>query len=282
MQETEVRDLLQAYTADAEPPMRLSSEAVVAAGRRSRRVRRMAAVTGAGLTAVLVAAGVMVAPQMTGPSTTTAAAPECPSPPGPRPPGVIAPDQPLSDELVDWAAASLTCYLSYAMPRMLPDAEFLAAPGALAGPLVGFSLPERTSIRPPSADQPRDGDWVDAQAVIQDPQGTSDFSLTVGVTSPAAGTAAAAQCEATTRFSCTIRPGPAGTTVMVSTELGSLPAEHPRTFTARVYRGQTIVNVMISNNDRQGPEPVATRPVPALTADQIVELALASELHLFP
>ncbi|MFC6016251.1 hypothetical protein ACFP2T_08580 [Plantactinospora solaniradicis] len=283
MQETEVRELLQAYTTDAEPPMSLTSDAVLAAGRRSRRIRRLAGVTGAGLAVVLVGAGVMVAPRMIGPSTTTvAAAPQCPSPPGPRPPGVIAADQPLSDELADWAAASLTCYLSYAMPRMLPDAEYLAAPGALAGPLVGFSLPDRAPIRPPGGDQPWGGDRVDARAVIQDPEGTSDFYLTVGVASPAAGAVAAARCETTTHSACTVRPGPEGTTVITGTELEPLPAEHPRTFTALVYRGQTIVNVLISNNDRQGPEPVATRPVPALTTEQIVELALASELYLFP
>ncbi|MBE1491440.1 hypothetical protein [Plantactinospora soyae] len=281
MQETEVPDLLRAYTTDAEPPMRLTSGAVLAAGRRSRRNRRLAGVGGAALTAVLVGAGAMVAPQLVGPSTTVAAAPPCAAPPGSRPPGVIAADQPMSDELADWASASLTCYLSYAMPRMLPGAEYLKAPDALAGPLIGFSMPHPASGRPVRGKLLIGSDRVDARAVIQDAQGTSDFSVMVEMARPEAEAMAAARCEAVTHFACTLHPGPAGTTVTVSSGLEPLPADHPRSYTARVYRGQTIVTVGVSNDDRRGPEPVATRPVPVLTTDQIIELALAPELHLF-
>jgi hypothetical protein len=92
-------------------------------------------------------------------------------------------------------------------------------------------------------------------------------------------------CRSEKAAKCTVRSEQNGQTVLVSTAADGTPAEEPRNFVVRVYRGHSEINVQASNTDRQavnGNAPVATRPQPVLSADQTVQLALSPELYLFP
>jgi hypothetical protein len=272
MREAEVRRALTAYVTDGEPAMGLTAETVLAAGRRSRRARRLAGVAGAGLAVALAGAGVIVG---WGGGGDFAAANPCPSPPGTRPPGVIAADQALSPELVDWAATSLTCYLNDVLPQLLPAARYGRVPGEQAGPLLGFSR----------GGGPPWGNRVDAMALIRDDAGIGDLTVTVGVVDRSAAAEETANCRNEKAAKCTVRTGPDGETVLLGTEADGTPADQPRNFVVRVYRGHSEIYVQASNTDRQAGRsgaPAATRPEPVLSAEQSVQLALSPELYLFP
>ncbi|MEV6850112.1 hypothetical protein [Actinoplanes sp. NPDC051411] len=272
MQEAEVRRALHVYVRDGEPVMGLTADAVLAAGRRSRRTRRLAVLAGAGLVAAMAGAGVVVASSG---GTDFAAADPCPVRPGPRPPGVIAADRPLAPDLVDWAATSLTCYLTEEVPRLLPAAKYAPVPGVPAGPLQGFT----------HGGEPPWGNRVDALALIRDAEGTGDLTVTVGVVDRSAAVQAESDCRGDKTAKCTVQRGPDGETVLLGTEADGTPAESPRNFVVQVFRGHSEIDVQVSNTDRQavnGQAPVATRPEPVLSAEQAVELAVAPELYLFP
>lgn len=275
MQETEVQEALKAYASDGEPAMGLTAGAVLAAGRRSRRTRRLAGFAGTGLAAALVGAAVVVVSGGGSSSADFAAAAPCPVRPGSRPPGVIAANRPLPPKVVEWAATSLTCYLNEELPRLLPGATFAQVPGAPAGPLLGFSL----------GGEPPWGNRVDAMALIRDAEGTGDLTVTVGVLNPTEAAREEDNCQRETVAKCTVQRGPNGETVLLGTERDPLRAGDPRNFIVRVYRSHSEINVQVSNTDRQsvnGAAPVATRPEPVLSADQAVQLALSPELYLFP
>jgi hypothetical protein len=275
MQEAEVQRALKTYVGQGEPVMGLTADAVLAAGRRSRRTRRLAGFVGAGL-AVALAGTAAVAVSGSGSTVSDFAAAEpCPVSPGSRPAGTIAADRPLAPVLVNWAATSLTCYLADEVPRLLPAATYAQVPGVPAGPLVGFS----------HGGEPPFGNRVDAMALIRDAQGTGDLSVTVGVVERSEAARAKANCRTETLSRCTVQTGPHGETVLLDTEAESTPAGEPRNFVVFVYRGRTEINVQASNTDRQsrnGGAPVATRQQPVLSANQTVQLALAPELYLFP
>jgi len=275
MQEMDMQHALKAYVRDGEPAMGLTADVVLAAGRRSRRTRRLAGVAGAAVAVALAGTGVAAFTGGGSPDADLAAA-ACASPPGSRPPGVIAADRPLPPEVVEWAATSVTCHLGAELPRLLPNATYARVPGAPAGPLVGFSL----------GGEPPWGNRVDAMALVRDAAGTGDLSVSVGVVDPAEAAARAEDdCRRDTAANCTTRTGAEGETVVVSAEADGTPAGTPRTVTVRVYRGHTEVVVQVSNTDRRaedGNAPRATRPEPVLSTEQAVALAKAPELFLFP
>lgn len=275
MREANVQRALKAYASADEPVMGLTADAVLAAGRRSRRTRRVVGFAGAGLVAAMVGAGMLVVSGGASSGVDFAAADPCSLRPGSRPSGVIAADRPLSPELVEWAATSLTCHLNDEVPRLLPTAGYARVPGAPAGPLLGFS----------HGGEPPWGNRVDAMALIRDGAGTGDLTVTVGVVDRSAATQAEDECRRDEAAVCTVQNGPNGETVLVGTEADDTPAEAPRNFVVRVYRGHNEVYVQASNTDRQvvsGRAPVATRPQPVLSANQAVQLALSPELYLFP
>ncbi|BAL87095.1 hypothetical protein AMIS_18750 [Actinoplanes missouriensis 431] len=274
MQEADVREALKTYVTEDEPAMGLTAGTVLNAGRRSRRNRRLAGVAGAALVAALAGAGVAVVSGGGSTDPEFAAAGACLGRPGARPSGAIAADRPLSPELVEWAATSLTCHLGEALPRLLPDARYAPVPGVPVGPLVGFS----------HGGEPPWGNRVDALALIRDREGTGDLTVTVGVADPSAAATAEDECRRETVSRCTVRSGPHGETVLVGTEADGTPADAPRDIVVRVYRGWSEIYVQASNTDRQavdGGAPVATRPEPVLSEDQAVGLALSPELYLF-
>jgi hypothetical protein len=183
---------------------------------------------------------------------------------------VIAADQPLPPEVLEWAATSLTCHLNDEVPRLLPAARFAQVPDALAGPLLasvhGGTMRNR----------------VDAMALVHDAEGTGELTVTVGVVDPSAADQAADECRRVTAATCGVRRGPNGETVLLGTEADSTPATAPRNLVVQVYRGHSRIYVQASSTDRQGDAAVATRPEPVLSADQAIQLALSPELHLFP
>jgi hypothetical protein len=281
MQETEMHHALKEYATDGEPVMRLTADAVLTAGRKSRRTRQLAGFAGAGMAAALVGAGVVVVANggfSTGDRAggiDFAAASPCPRPAGSRPPAVIAADRPLSPEVLQWATTSVTCYLNQEVPRLLPSATYAQMPGAQGGPLTGFSL----------GGEPPYGNRVDSMTLISDAEGTGDLTVTVSVVDPSEATRQKAGCRSETAAKCTVQRGPDGETVLVSTERDPLPADSPRNYVVRVYRGHSEIYVQVSNTDRQsvnGAAPVPTRPTPILSADQAIQMALSPELYLFP
>ncbi|MEU4689686.1 hypothetical protein [Actinoplanes sp. NPDC023714] len=205
-----------------------------------------------------------------GPRQRAAVVLRCPVGPGVRPPGAIAAGEPLPPDLVEWASASVTCFLHAEIPRLLPEARFAAVPGAQAGPLTAVS---------PGGEPPW-GNRVDAMTLIRDDAGTGDLTVMVGVVDPSVAEREEQSCRRDTAARCTVRRGPDGEIVLLSTERDPLPAGNPRNWVVRVYRGHSEINVQVSNTDRQGPS--ATRPEPVLTAEQAVELALSPSLQLFP
>ncbi|WP_433796383.1 hypothetical protein [Actinoplanes sp. CA-252034] len=275
MNETRMRDALQAFVHDGEPVMGLTASEVLAAGRRSRRTRRLAGLAGAGLAVAVAGAGILMVSAGGSTGTDYAAAASCPVPPGSRPPGVIAADRPLSPQQVEWAATSLTCHLNRQVPRLLPTARFAQVPGAPAGPLVGFS----------HGGEPPWGNRVDALALIRDAEGTGDLTISIGVVEQSAAARAEGECRRSTVGRCSVQRGPDGETVLLSTEADSGPPLSQRDVIVRVYRGHNEINLQASNTDRQsvnGLPPAATRPDPVLSAEQAVQLALSPELYLFP
>jgi hypothetical protein len=275
MQDAEVQRVLNAYVRDGEPAMGLTADQVVVAGRRTRRTRRLAVVAGAGLATAVGAAGVVLAFGGSSTGADFAAADPCPVRPGPRPAGAFAADRPLSPELVEWAATSVTCYLTEEVPRLLPTARYGQVPGVPAGPLQGFT----------HGGEPPWGNRVDALALIRDAEGTGDLTVTVGVVDRSAAAQAKKDCQGDKTAKCTVQKGPNGETVLVGTEADGTPAESPRNFVVRVFRGHSEIDVQASTTDRQvknGRGPVATRPEPVLSADQAVQLAVSPELYLFP
>jgi hypothetical protein len=274
MQETTVGEALRVYVSVDEPPLGLTSEGMLAAGRRSRRNRRLAGAAVAVLAvallggAVVVSVGASASPQY-------AAVAECPYPAGPRPPEPVAADQPLAPGVLEWAKTRLTCHLVEALPRLLPQAQYAQVPGAPAGPLVGYS----------HGGEPPFGNRVDAVALIRDAKGTGDLLVTVAVTDSSAAVDATDECRTATSFTCIVQKGPNGEAVLISTENEAEAAHSPPTWVVRVYRGQTAVTVEISTTAREpvdGEPPGSTRPEPLLTADQALDLALSPELYFFP
>ncbi|MEU4238293.1 hypothetical protein [Actinoplanes sp. NPDC026619] len=274
MQEAEVRTALTAYATDGEPPMGLTADGVLTAGRRSRRARRLAAFAGAGVAAALVGVAAVVVYGGGAGGEDFVAADPCPVRPGARPAGEISADQALSPNLVAWATTSLTCRLNDEVPRLLPHARYAPAPGVQAGPLIGFTI----------GGEPPWGNRVDSISLIRDDQGTGDLTVTVGVVKRSAGAEAKAGCLQETVSQCSVEKGPHGEIVLFDTELADPSPDNPRNNIVYVYRGQTEVMVQASNTDRRAADgaPAATRPQPVLSKEQVIELALSPELYLFP
>ncbi|GGN88249.1 hypothetical protein GCM10010112_71550 [Actinoplanes lobatus] len=275
MREVDMREALETYASDGEPAMGLTASGILTAGRRSRRNRRLAGVAGVGLVAVLAGMGGIVVSGGDDAGPVFGAAGPCPFPPGTRPPGAYAADRTLSPELAEWAATSLTCHLNEELPRLLPKARYAQVPGVEAGPLIGFSL----------GGEPPWGNRVDALALVRDAEGTGDLTVTVGVVDASTGEQAQDECRRTQIGKCTVRNGPDGVTVLVGSEADDTPADEPRNYIVRVYRGHSEIYVQASNTDRQPVDsgaPARTRPQPILSEDQAVALALSPELFLFP
>ncbi|MEU4425876.1 hypothetical protein AB0F81_35095 [Actinoplanes sp. NPDC024001] len=289
--DTDIRDALLAYTGD-EPPLPFGYEQVVTAGRRVRRRRRAAAAAAGSLVFVAVA-GVAVtglphdpAPFAVGgpswpaldPAPFCAAAAAPPSTPAIAPTTVV---RDLNDyrvripvEPADHAAARLSCRLATVVPPLLPGFRFHLIPGA---PEDGLPLRvEPAQVFDPA--QPQTTLPVfSAGALVSDDEGVGEIGFGAW---PAGETVA----EATANCAgCEVRTGPDGATVLIDVMTGDAGL---RTVNVWVHRADTVTFATTSN---AVPDPATDadrqevgRPDPPLTLDQLVRLAAAPELTLFP
>jgi hypothetical protein len=303
--DTEVRDALLAYTGD-QPPPTFTYDQVLTSGRRARRRRRFA-VAGAGAAVVAVAAGAALAalpdtratlPEpftVAGPSWSTLdPAPFCKAAAAPPAGPTIAPATSVNEkngyririptEPANHAAARFSCYLTKAVPPLLRAATFHRDTGTPAGavPLQAFPVRVFDPARPGDTTPPS----FSASAVVSDGQGVGDIGFGVGATS-ASVAEVTANCAGP---DCTLRQGPNGETVTVI-DVTSETGYH--LVNVYVYRGDTttfasasngrpITASRAANEARSGNDYRPGRTDLPLTVDQLVELASAPELDLFP
>jgi len=298
---SDIHDALVAYADDAPPPA-FSYDRILAAGRRSRRRRRIVT-AGAATTVVAVAIGVALVTQPhrdppapytpAGPSWSTLdPAPYCRTAGAPASGPAIAPTTIVSEknghririptEPAGHAAARISCYLARVVPARLPGATYHRDLSTPAGTVPLQAYPSRIfdPARPGDTSPPS----IVASAVVTDDQGVGDIGFRAGAAYESAE-AAAANCGPP---QCTVRTGPRGATVTV---LDSTTDAGYRLVNVLVHRGDTIILASASNGIPEAVVPseaVATdtrrpgrRDLP-LTVDELIEIAAAPEMDLFP
>lgn len=342
MPDTFVHDALVAYTDDA-PPMTLSSDRVIAAGRR-RRNRHRAGLFSA--TAVVLALAVTVTnlapnappptvfagPQWTylAPAVPCAEASQPADPqPSATPSSVLNKDNgfriPIPNEQPDHAAARFTCFLMQAVPLRLPA-------GTLFAPMDGFTAPGGQPL-----EMPAHGTGVSVTATELGGRQeivTSSAFIAVALVGndrewgkvefdvfpqTQTGAQAAAACRAERPPTCTVTTRPHGEIVLVDRD--SRP-DGFREIEVQVYRGTEVVAASAANgapltfgnypgpissssgppgeptgSDGSSPSAAAVpaqpakpgsdpmtigRPDPPMGLDDLIALASAPQLTLFP
>lgn len=261
-----LKDALNRHVTANEPPLRLTSAAVLAAGRRSRR-RQVGA---AGMvSAALAVTGVLAAWQLLPPTQPT----------GDR--LVIGPECDVATLAVPDEDASrrtrVTCFLTRELASRLPEARFAALYGPAGAPPLK-TYPD---------DQVPGG--LAADAVVIDRAGAGSVHFVVAPNDPdglgpvgAALPPTAAECAA--QEICGLRTGPHGETIAVYTtrsEDGLLA------YTLYVYdgrdRGGSFIVASSANTRAPGGSGHAepSRPLPPLGVADLIEIATAPELAVF-
>lgn len=292
MDDLALRDRLRHYVQADEPPLRLTADDVLSGGRRARR-RGLAATWCAGVAAVVaVTAAVtllsgvfadrpddlVVAGSALDPEPFCQAAQLSPGPvttpsfvANPKTGGMI----PVPEEPGERAQARLTCQLMRLVDGRLPDARFeLAA-----------HVPARTVPLQVWRTQPDEAIYT-ATATVLDQRGAGTVAFSLRAADPIDVANSVASCQGPPPGHCTLTAGPHGAQVVALTprpddETGAF------SFEVTVYSGQMAVTAIATNydtrriQDRGWPVP-KTRPDPPLTADQLIAIALAPELTLFP
>jgi hypothetical protein len=285
---TDIHDALVAYTDDAPPPA-FTYDQIRRDGRRARRLRRIGAAAGVATTVAAVAVSISVIGRPSPPPTAAAAdaAPFCrtaaENPTGPA----IEPSTSIEAtngypvrwpaEAPEHAAARMSCFLIEAVPALLPEATFRPDPSARPGtlPLEAYPFGIRTVLDPSEPVKPQMG----ASAVIADDEGVGTIGFDLRPTWQPVATAIA-KCGPP---SCSVRKGPHGETVIVIETTGD---SGYREVTVNVYRGDTFVVGSVTNGVRKkierSDQVVAGRKDLPITVDQLIELAAAPPLTLFP
>jgi hypothetical protein len=272
MTDNNVAELLRVHVADG-PPMGLTSSAVIAAGRRSRRQRRLlgaacalvAAVTVTSAAFAWLPAGGGTAPPATSPAATCADLEvPSPSPPGAGP----SPARADPDPAALAAARQVSCYLRDVLPALLPNATFAANP-ARPGTAALVAVPGGMG----------GGDLeVTATALVSDQAGTG--LVIVAVSRQAAPTAAQVDetCTApTAKAQC--RTGANGEHIEIY-DAGVDP-NGAHGITVYVYSGHTFILAGARNTGETQDSP-PSRPEPPLTVDQLITVATAPAVKLYP
>lgn len=252
MNDTLVRDAVRLHVTTDEPPLGVTSAAVLGAARRSRRIRT-AALSG-GLVLAAVATGGVTAlagiGQPIGGEADGAAAP------GPAVCAELRSTPPPSNIGRAEARDRLSCHLLTTLPALLPTATFTEV------------HPWQEALVAETSEQ-----GVSAEATVFDPAGGGSLTVMVDSTAPRAARAYAGPCNAT------CRTGPGGELIDVRTHRDGNGVV---TNSAWVYTGRTIVGA-VSRNVPESPYRVfPNRPTPPLTVDQLADLASAPELVLYP
>ncbi|MEV6844251.1 hypothetical protein [Actinoplanes sp. NPDC051411] len=288
----------------AEPPLSFTYDQVLAGGRRAQRRRWLAmAGTAAAVAAVAVGGVALALPHrsadltpapyaVAGPSWSTLdVAPLCktasaePTSPMVKPTTVVSEKDGypirIPAEPADHAAARMSCYLTTAIPSLLPDVAYHRSAAALAGTMPLQAYPGRIfdPTRPAETTPP----FITASAVITDDQGSGEIGFGAA---PAYESAADATANCAGN-GCTVRTGPNGETVIV---LDTTTASGYHHVEVHAYRAGTIVSASAENGVTPATAPgqvissddlKPTRNGLPLTVEQLVELASAPELDLF-
>ncbi len=265
MDDIRVSQALRAHVADR-PPLGLTSTTVIAAGRRSRRLRTARAVAGSVAAAVAVLGVVWTFVPGPGGGVSDAAAPDAAACASLRasPPRVDV-------AAVEEAADRLTCYLLDAVPSALPADTKLGDNVARPGTAGLVAVPGDVS----------DGDQVvSASATIMDAAGTGLLTFSVMRDKTFTPGDAASRCSSPlAKARC--QTGPGGEHIEIY-DFGK-DAYGVRVLTIDVYTGHTLVRVGTSNApESRSNDQVATRAEPLFTLDQLIALATAPELRFYP
>jgi hypothetical protein len=291
MDDTRVANALRAYVAN-EPPTRLTSHSVLAAGRKSRRRHRIAAVgtTLGGVVAAGAIALLIVPGLVRGPGSGAAGSPMWteldPSPfcavaatpaPSATPPGssVVSPKNgfriPLPSEPTAHAAARLSCFLLRTVPGLLsPTTRFALAWDAPPG-----VIPLQVSVR-----QGEDPASYSGGALVAGNSGFGEIAFGVSPTWQSTDDAVA-----TCIGPCTVHTGPHGEVMTVV----SIQDNGYYRINVEVYQGNSITSASASNGDLDGRVPPVGqdsinqpfgRPDLPLSLDQLIEIAAAPDLAL--
>lgn len=259
--ETALREALRAYVTAGEPPAPSLAGTSLAAGRRSRRIHTTAwfgsgtAVAVAVVLAVVATAGFVRRSTESAPvASASLSAAACPSPD------------------VDSPQSRITCYLTSAIPALLPDVTF----SRLYGPRGSVPLAAYSSTDNPGA--------FDANAIVRDAFGTGSLVFSVSRSNGPGDAPTEEHCES--KGNCALRRGPHGETIAVYASVGGSGQDRGHIgVTLYVYSGHTVVIAGTSNADERSfveGVSVRSRPEPPLTTEQLVEVATAPELVLFP
>lgn len=257
----ELIEALREHVSD-EPPLQLTSADVLAAGRRSRRRRRLATVLG------VVSAAMVVGLVFSVPGPVAVDQPERP-PVASQPPSEARCAQlagPPPEYLSRGEAAErVSCYLSERIGEYFPIQMTLIHNGARPGtePLVAGTDPIGGE------------DGVAATAVVRDPAGDGTLLLAVSrATSP--GEADRVKPCDLPMAKATCRTGPHGEHI----EIYETDGQGIQGWTVYVYSAGTRI-IATALNYREGDPGDPTRYEPPLTVGQLIDLATAPALKLY-
>jgi hypothetical protein len=271
MSEAGLKDALHRYVTDGEPPLAATSDALVHAGRRSVRLRRLvgggtAALAALGLAAGL-AAGAAVLPglvddrgsQGAGSPQRSGAAlvvpPQCADEPAQL-------DEP---QRLDDAARRLrvTCYLTRELSRLLPRTTFAqVGDGEAPRDVAPLHAYPRTSNPGLGADGlARDAVGAGMVLVVIVPRSADDGPPTEDACSSSA---------------CQLRAGPHDETVAVMRKHGQ---DGSISYAVFAYTDGAVVSVTATNHTADSTEP--TRPGPPLGIEELVVLATDPALVVY-
>ncbi|WP_406044861.1 hypothetical protein OG799_10575 [Micromonospora sp. NBC_00898] len=286
MQEQDLTAAIREHVSTGEPPMSLTSVALLARGRRERRRR----------TAVGVSAGALAAVAVAGVLTVTGNAPAT-APGAPADLGAVCPElrgaatgparslPPATAHPVVEATVldRLDCALARAVTRLMPDARFAPAFHAKA-------------LRFETEGAARQPQYV-ASAEVYSPAGRGNLDVLIfaQVQPPATAAELVALGQREVR-----RVGPHGEVMIVGDRLGPVdePGSQVRQSSVYLYTGRTVVAVRTSNEGAasggqdpsgrpsskgDGPvhEAVVVAPVPPLTVDQLADIAADPDLAIY-
>jgi hypothetical protein len=268
MDDAFIRQALRAHVADR-PALGLTSRGLIVAGRRSRRLRIVGfTVAGPLAFASMIAIGALVVPRVYpgfGGESPVAAAPDASTCASLR----AAP--PTTDvRTTQEAADRLTCYLLDSVPQLLPAGTMFDNNAARPGTAALVAVSEGKD----------EGDQVTATATVTDTAGEGVLVVSVSRSRNFSRAEAAEQC-ASPHAKASCQSGPHGEHIEVY-DIGK-DAGGIQDRMIRVYSGHTFISIGAHNapesrSNTQRP----TRSEPPFTIDQLITLATAPELRLYP
>jgi hypothetical protein len=259
MEDTQLRQVLRDYVTESEPPIELTTTAMLTAARRQHRVRRAAAavagVAAIALTVAAVAATPGVLRNLVKPDDHPASRA-----------GVVE-TCPATAITSDERQTAMTCYVLTTVAAMVPDARFEVvvdecrdAPPLYACPVgLGYA----------------------AEAYITDAAGSGRLWINIDpIDAPGTQSKLPPEaCRRPDRPLCEDRSGPGGIPLQIL-YAPHLPSGAEYNHVVAFHAG-TVVMASAGNFDPSG-DRKPTRPHPILNIDQLITMVTAPQLNLFP